>query len=84
MSNESTLTVRQVAERYGVNVSKVLAWIAAGTLLAVNIAQRSGGRPRWRITTEAVEQFELARSSAPQPRAVRRRKVQAQAVTNYF
>ncbi len=41
----------------------VLAWIRTGELHAVNVAARAGGRPRWRISVEALERFDEARSS---------------------
>ncbi|MEX0655874.1 MAG: helix-turn-helix domain-containing protein [Phycisphaeraceae bacterium] len=53
-----------LAKLFGINVSKVLAWIAAGELEAVDVSNRPGvGRPRWRISAEAIERFERRRSS---------------------
>ena len=44
------LTPRDIASDLGCNLSKVLAWIKAGELRAVNIAVRADSRkPRWRI-----------------------------------
>ncbi len=71
-----TLTVRDVAERYGVTVHTVLQWIRSGELAAVNVGRRSGAlKPRWRITQAALDAFEALRSATPTaPRASRRRR----------
>ena len=60
----STLSVRDVCERLGVNEHTVLGWIRSGELRAVNVGRRPGGKkPRWRITQEALEAFEQLRTS---------------------
>jgi hypothetical protein len=43
------LTPPQVGQRYGISADKVIGWIRAGELRAVNVAARAGRRPRWRI-----------------------------------
>lgn len=70
------LTPPQLAKRFGVSVHKVLGWIASGEIVAVNMAEKLGGRPRWRIFPEAIEAFLLRRSSKPdvKPSKVRKRK----------
>jgi excisionase family DNA binding protein len=72
----STLTLPEVAERYGVTVRTTLSWIAQGELKAINVARsRNAMKPRWRITKEALEAFELARTNSPtQPRKRRKRQ----------
>ena len=72
----STLSVRDVCERLGVNEHTVLGWIRSGELRAVNVGRRPGGKkPRWRITQEALEAFEQLRRPTPSvPRARRRRR----------
>ncbi|MDZ4779036.1 MAG: hypothetical protein SGJ19_02140 [Planctomycetia bacterium] len=71
------LTPAQLAHRWRTNTSKVIRFIATGELRAINMAtNRSGSRPRWRITPQAVETFELSRTSgpvSPAPRRVRPR-----------
>jgi hypothetical protein len=69
------LTVAQVAERYAVTEAAVLSWVRSGELRAVNCARHAGAKkPRWRISGEALAQFEAARTpAAPAPR-VRRQK----------
>lgn len=59
----ATYSTADLAERWGTNQSKILRFIAAGDLLAINIALDPRGRPRWRIAPEAVEAFERRRSS---------------------
>jgi excisionase family DNA binding protein len=61
------LTPPQFAKRLGIDVSKVLTWIRNGELRAVNVAERVGGRPRWRISSTAIEEFIRRRESTPPP-----------------
>jgi len=42
------LTPPQVAKRFAVDPAKVLCWIRGGELRAVDLATRTGGRPRYR------------------------------------
>ncbi|MSU78930.1 MAG: DNA-binding protein [Gemmataceae bacterium] len=72
----STLSVRDICDRYGVSEQTVLGWINRGELRAINVGRRPGAKkPRWRITQEALEAFELSRTaSPPQPRAQRRKR----------
>lgn len=59
----STLSVRDVCERYGVAEQTVLGWIRSGELRALNCSRRPDAKkPRWRITQEALAAFELARA----------------------
>jgi excisionase family DNA binding protein len=56
-------TVRELCERYGVTVTTVLWWINRGELAAINVGRRPGARkPRWRITKEALDAFEVLRT----------------------
>jgi excisionase family DNA binding protein len=71
----STLSVRDVCERYGVGEHTVLGWIASGELNAVNVGRRLGAKkPRWRITQEALDAFEALRTPTPPAPRTRRRK----------
>lgn len=56
-------TVKQIADQYAVTVHKVLAWIEAGELNAINIARNPQGQPRYRVSAAALEAFENSRSS---------------------
>ena len=40
------------------------AWIASGELAARNLARKTTGRPRWKITLEALAAFELGKELA--------------------
>jgi transposase len=70
----SGLTVRDVARRYRVGVSRVLGWIRRGEIRALNRRDDRAGRPSYVITPEAIAAFERARSVSPPPKTVRRRK----------
>ena len=52
---------------------KLVAWIKGGELSAINVATKPGGRPRYRITPEALDAFLAVRSVLPTPKASRRR-----------
>jgi excisionase family DNA binding protein len=69
-------TVQDIQERYGVTDHTVLGWIRSGELRAINVGRRPGARkPRWRITQEALEDFEARRApTPPAPRARRKRQ----------
>jgi excisionase family DNA binding protein len=77
-------TVRDLCERYGVGAGTVLAWIASREMQAINISRRPGSKkPRWRITAEALEAFELRRTANPPAPRVRRRRRPADVVEFY-
>jgi excisionase family DNA binding protein len=79
----STLSVRDVAERYGVTIHTCLAWIASGELRAVNVGRKPGAKkPRWRITQAALEAFEVLRTPTPPAPRVRRKR-QAEVIEFY-
>lgn len=71
-----SLSPPELANRYGVGVRKILSWIQAGQLHAVNVALNpSGERPQWRILQDDMLAFEQRRSSpAPATPAPRRRR----------
>ena len=64
-------TPPQVAKRFRVHAAKVLGWINRGELRAVNIADREGGRARWRIASESLDDFLRRRESSPRPKIKR-------------
>ncbi len=72
-----------IAAALRTKVDKVYTLIGSGELQAVNIAQRRGGRPRWRISEEALQTFLRSRQSVKPAPATRRRK-RPQSVTQYF
>ena len=79
-----TLSVKDLCERYGVTEHTVLGWIRDGELRAINVGRKVGSKkPRWRITAEALEAFELRRTVSPPPPRARRRKPQGQVIEFY-
>lgn len=69
------LTPPALARRLAVKPEKVRAWILRGELEAVDVSDRAGlGRPRWRISQQAIEKFLARRSAQPPPKPVRRRR----------
>ncbi len=75
-TENEVITVKEYAQRLGIAGDKILAWIRAGELQALNVATRNTGRPRYRLMPEAIERFERARSTAviSLPSPARRRK----------
>jgi Helix-turn-helix domain len=65
-------TPPQYAEEIGVSPDKVTGWIKRGELPAVNVADRVGGRPRWRIPPDAIVEFERRRAASPPAKRTRR------------
>jgi hypothetical protein len=71
------LRVCDIAETLHIDPMKILGWIRSGELRAIDISERKGGRPRWRIPRESWDAFCAARSNQatlPPPRATRRRR----------
>lgn len=66
MSRLVYLTVAEVAARAGVKASRVLYWINAKKLPAVNVAGSDDGyHPQWRIADADLEPFLLALPTMP-------------------
>jgi excisionase family DNA binding protein len=76
----SKLTPPEVARLWGVSPDKVLAWIRAGELRAVNAATTQHGRPRYLIDRADLAAFEQRRAATPAPAAGRRRRTPAQVI----
>ena len=68
-----TYSPPQVARRLGCKPEKVIAWIRAGRLQAMNIASEGCIRPRYRITPEALAEFEASLLVVAPKRPTRRR-----------
>lgn len=78
-------TVQEIAERWGCGEDKVLSLIGKLDLIAFNIAvNRSAKRPTWRITPEALADFERRRSTQPAPKQEPRRRHQTNEVPSVF
>jgi excisionase family DNA binding protein len=78
------LAPADVVDELHVRVGHVLRWIRSGELPASNVALRATGRPRWRISRQALDQFLAARQpSPPAPRPPRRRRPPANIIEFY-
>ncbi len=61
-------TPPKLAKRWGVKAEKVIAFIRSGELRALDVSMHPGvGKPRFRITPEAVKDFETRRESQQTP-----------------
>ena len=79
-----TFSVKQIRERFAVGEHTVLVWIGNGELAAINVSRQAGGKPKWRITQDALTAFELLRTATPRPTQSRpRRRRQADVVEFY-
>lgn len=77
-------TAAEVAAQFSVRIDTVLSWIHDGSLIAINVARRPGGRPRWRIAAEALEQFVATRSAQAKRVPARRRRRAGHGVIEFF
>lgn len=68
--------LKNVSAKYGVSVSTVSSWICNGELAAVNVSRNPASRkPRWRVTDEALAEFEKSRAAVtPTLKPPRRRR----------
>jgi hypothetical protein len=70
------LTPPELARRWRMKRDRVLALIRSGALRAFDASKnpgKAGGRPRWRISPQAIAEFEAARAPvAPDPEPARR------------
>lgn len=78
-----TLSVRDIAERYAVSQHTILGWIRAGELRAIDVSRTLGGRPRWRVSEDALAAFEALRTPTPAPATKRRRRQTNQVIAFY-
>jgi hypothetical protein len=80
----TTQSVSDVAERYCVCDHTVLGWIKRGELRAINVGRHLNARkPRWRITEQALQEFERLRTPTPPMPRLSRRKRPAEVVEFY-
>ena len=82
----SWYTPADIARERKLRVSKVLTWIRTGELEAINLAEKRTGRPRWRISDEALAAFDAGRSNRAGVKLARRRhlKRRPQGVVQFF
>jgi hypothetical protein len=59
----------------GVDGDKVRTWIARQELRAHDCSETGGGRPRWRVSDDDLQEFLARRAtkSKPKPRTTRRK-----------
>ncbi len=72
------LTVPEVATLLRVRPDKVLAWIRSGRLRGYNVAEKEGGRPKYRVNPADLEGFAQQRAvtqPAPKGRPAGRRRI---------
>ena len=81
---EAWFTPPQVAEQLAVDSDKIHSWIKRGELEAWNLALDAGGRPRYRISPEALHRFlERRKSPSPPPSRHQKRKCPAGVIDYY-
>ncbi len=78
------ITPAEVGRRLGVSLRKVLFWVYAGEIRAINLTQKLGGQPRFKIALEDVEDFERRRTFVPATPIPKRRKKPAGDVKEFF
>ncbi len=61
-------SVADLCRRWRIGPAKVHGFLRRGDLVGINLAANLSGKPQWRITREAVEEFERRRTSAPPPK----------------
>ena len=82
-----TYTIKQIQERFSVSQATVLHWCASGQIKAINVGRDPGkARARWRITEQALRDFEASRvaTPAPQPQTRKRKKKADDKVVRVF
>jgi transposase len=79
----TTFGIKDICERFAVGEHTVLGWIRRGELRAIDVSRKQGGRPKWRVTPQALDVFELARTATPPPPRTRRKRPQADVIEFY-
>lgn len=79
------LRLREVAESLAVKMDCVLGWVRSGELPATNVAQKAGGRPRWRVDPADLQAFLDRRRNGSKATPTRRKRQPAeQQVIEFF
>jgi excisionase family DNA binding protein len=85
VAQDGYLTPPQIAKQLHVDPAKILRWIGRGELAGINVAEKLGGRPRWRISRENLDSFLAGRTNRPATTGKpRRRQRQAVGFVKYF
>jgi hypothetical protein len=72
MSDVTWLSPPAIAKQLGIDPNKVLAWIRRGELVAINVAEKTSSRPRWKVSPAALEDFFRRRQCTPPEKVGRR------------
>ena len=78
------LTPPQVAEYLGVSHIKILRFIISGELPAIDLASNRGGRPRWHVSREDLDDFLKRRASTPPLPPIRKRRKRNDGVISFY
>lgn len=85
MNNECHyLTPPKYAERLGCKSETVIGLIRSGELRAFDISKKTATRPRYRISMDAIIEFENNRSGKEEVTKKQRRTKKQSSVVNYF
>lgn len=82
MSERQFYSLAQLCERWQCSHSHTLNLIRSGKLPAINIG--TGGRARYVVSAEAVEDFENARTVRPPAKQQKRRRKKRSDVIEFF
>jgi hypothetical protein len=72
------LTPPEAARMLKVDPAKIIRLIRTGELAASNVALHLGGRPRFRVSPGALDEFLRRRQVGPMPKPVRRKRQSAE------
>lgn len=78
------LTPPELAKLWGISPDKVVAWIRAGELRAIDASTSRSQRPRYLIDIEDLRAFEDRRSVSPHPKPRRRRQKRDAKVIEFY
>jgi excisionase family DNA binding protein len=71
-----------IAKKLGVDAHRVLNWIRAGKLAAIDLGD--GTRPRYRVSPEALDAYLESRAVTPNPPPSRPRRIVLPNVKQFF
>jgi len=82
--NRTKTSPPRLARQWGIDVNKVLNWIRAGELRAIDASTRVGGRPRYLIDVADIAAFERRRTVIQPPVPHHQRRSSQTAVIEWF
>lgn len=82
--SDDFLTPKQIAAEMHVGYIKVLRWILAGELAALDVSTKRGGRKRYKVRRADLEAFLSVRNTRPRPVTTRRQSSALPDVPNYY